>query len=124
MNARTLCVAGVGLAAVLLSACAVEGSGYGPGYGGYGVDYYDAYPGPYDYGGWGPDYYVGPVWSGGHDHDRDRDRGGGHEPGRPGGEGHGYRPAPAGRPVPSLPRGRGHAPAGHAEGGGRGGEHH
>jgi hypothetical protein len=83
------------LALTLLQACAVEGVGVdgsvGVGYtGGYTSGYYEPYG--YDYGGWGGGYRVGPGWGG------DRRRGG-HAPPRS------YRPAPASRPTPSIPRG-------------------
>lgn len=81
------------LAPLLLvpAACAVD-AGYGYGDGatvGLGIDYYE--PFGFDYGGWGPGYRVGPPRGGG-------GRGGG-------GRGHGYRPAPAGRAMPSIPSG-------------------
>jgi hypothetical protein len=65
----------------------------GPVYG-YDLDYF--YGPPVLYGGWGPDYYVGPPrWAG---HPRGW---GGPAPGtRPG-----FRPAPPGRPMPSIPTG-------------------
>jgi hypothetical protein len=65
----------------------------GPVYG-YDLDYF--YGPPVLYGGWGPDYYVGPPrWEG---HPRGW---GGPAPGtRPG-----FRPAPPGRPMPSIPTG-------------------
>ena len=81
-----------GLNAVLLSACAVTGGGYGYSTeASIGLDYYDPWFG--DEGGWGPGYRVGPP----------------RRPGpRPGaGPGHppprAYRPAPGGRPMPSIP---------------------
>ncbi len=71
----------------------------GPDYG-YDMDYF--YGPPVIYGGWGPGYYVGPPGWGGHPHGWD-----GHQPGFPHGDGHGpgFRPAPAGRPMPSIPSG-------------------
>jgi hypothetical protein len=77
------------LALVLLHACAVGGVGVDGSVGvGYVGGYYEPYG--YDYGGWGGGYRVGPGWGG--------DRRGGHSPGS-------YRPAPASRPTPSIPRG-------------------
>lgn len=83
----------IGLFTVILSGCIVPGDGYG--YSGnvdVGVDYYQPIG---VYGGWGPGYNVGPY------------RGGVHGPERGGGQsyGHAYRPAPASRPMPSIPSG-------------------
>jgi hypothetical protein len=78
--------------------CAV-GYGYGDGATvGLGLDYYE--PLGFDYGGWGPGYRVGPPR-------------GGFRSGV-GAPGHAYRPAPAGRSMPSIP-------AGGRSGGGRSG---
>jgi hypothetical protein len=81
----------------LLAACVVgaydDGGGYGPGY-------YE--PAGAVYGGWGPDFAVAP-YRGGHPFYDDRGN-------------HPFRAAPAGRGIPSLPRG-GHAAPG--RGGGR-----
>ena len=96
----------VGLAAfalTLLQACVVEGVGVdGPVGVGYVGDYYEPYSYGYggyggygEYGGWGGGYRVGPGWGG----DRRGDRGGGVQPSRS------YRPAPASRATPSIPRG-------------------
>jgi hypothetical protein len=106
------------LTLTMLNACAVTGVGVEGTVGavGYDAGYYEPYG--YEYGGWGPAYRVGPGrggdrrgdWHGG---DRGGDRGGDHggqrggdrggQPSRP------YRPAPASRPIPSIPRGpRGH----------------
>jgi len=84
-------IAGLGaLALTLLQACAVEGVGVDGSVGvGYGGGYYEPYG--YDYGGWGGGYRVGPGRGG--------DRRGGAAPPRS------YRPAPAGRATPSIPRG-------------------
>jgi hypothetical protein len=108
-----------GCSLLLCAGCvATADDGYGYGYApnvnvGIGLDYYDQYGG--DYGGWGPDYGVGP-W-----------RGGGPRPRRgephPGGDGHGFRSAPASRGTPSIPSGAragGHGGGGHG-GGGHGG---
>jgi hypothetical protein len=85
-------IVGLGaLALTLLQACAVEGVGVDGSVGvGYGGGYYEPYG--YDYGGWGGGYRVGPGWGG--------DRRGGHPSGS-------YRPAPASRATPSIPRGSG-----------------
>jgi hypothetical protein len=87
-------------ALALLAGCAVSGGGVGVGVDasvGYDAGYYEPYG--YEYGGWGAGYAVAP-WRGDHgrrdDHPRDNhpaDRG--HTPA--------YRPAPAGRSMPSLP---------------------
>jgi hypothetical protein len=84
-------VVGLGaLALVVLQACAVEGVGVDGSVGvGYTGGYYEPYG--YDYGGWGGGYRVGPGRGG--------DRRGGYAPPRS------YRPAPASRPTPSIPRG-------------------
>ncbi len=103
---------GVGMLAattlVLVSACAVEGGGYGGDVGvGYVGGVYEPYG--YDYGGWGGGYRVGPPrggpgYGGGW-------RGGGHpDGGHPGGG----RGAPS---IPSGPHGGGGGPHG-------GGGHH
>jgi len=70
----------------------------GPVYG-YDLDYF--YGPPVFYGGWGPDYFVGPPpWGG-------RPPGWGGRPGFPRGDGRPphFRPAPPGRPMPSIPSG-------------------
>jgi hypothetical protein len=91
-------IAGLGtLALTLLQACAVEGVGVDGSVGvGYAGGYYEPYG--YDYGGWGGGYRVGPGRGG--------DRRDGHAPPRS------YRPAPASRPTPSIPRGS-RGPHGH-----------
>jgi hypothetical protein len=88
-NARGATIAGIiALAAVLVAGCVV-GGGYGyDGDVGLGVDYYEPYGGVY--GGWGPGYNVAPF------------RGGDH---RAVGGAHAFRPAPAGRAIPSIPSG-------------------
>jgi hypothetical protein len=80
---------GLGACALtLLNACEVTGVGVEGTVGvGYDAGYYEPYG--YDYGGWGPGYLVGPGRGG--------DRRGDHP--------HSYRPAPASRPTPSIPRG-------------------
>jgi hypothetical protein len=95
--AAALCAIGL----LVVTACAVTGVGVDESVGvGYDGGYYEPYG--YDYGGWGGDYRVGPGRGG------DR-RGGGPPPGgrRDGGAGHAYRPAPASRSTPSIPRGGG-----------------
>jgi hypothetical protein len=83
------------LAASALSACAVTGVGV-EGDVGYAGGYYEPYG--YDYGGWGGTYFVGPGRGRGFDHrdDHHDEHHEGHAPR--------YRPAPAGRSAPSLPR--------------------
>jgi hypothetical protein len=77
-------LAGLGLAvAASLFAC-VASVGYDGG--GYGAGYVE--PAGYDYGGWGGAYLVGPA--------RGPER-------RAAPSSHGYRAAPASRPVPSIP---------------------
>jgi hypothetical protein len=88
--------------AAMLMSCA-GGYVYGDGVG-VDLDYYQPYGyyGGYD-GGWEPGYVVGPVRGGDHRFDH----GGGHDGGRT----HAFRPAPASRPMPSIPtggRGGGH----------------
>ncbi|HTT04986.1 MAG TPA: hypothetical protein VMF64_06825 [Steroidobacteraceae bacterium] len=98
----SLLLAGAAMAALLgLTGCATDG-GYGYGY---DYDYVGPeYVGPdvgFDSGFWGPDYYIGPGYfpgpygERGHDHDHDHDHP----------HFHPYRPAPSGRPPPSLPHG-------------------
>jgi hypothetical protein len=108
MNAvrgRCWMAAGLGaLALTLLNACTVTGVGVDETVGvGYDAGYYE--PWGYDYGGWGYGYRVGPGRGG----DRRRDDGDRHRDGgdRRGNDDHSrsYRPAPAGRPTPSIPRG-------------------
>jgi hypothetical protein len=88
---RLVIVATTGLLALPMTACVTDvGGGYG--YGGnvaVGVDYYEPVGGVY--GAWGPGYQVGPY------------RGGGHAWGGGGGRAHAYRPAAAGRSMPSIP---------------------
>lgn len=81
---------------IVMAGCVVDGGGaYGPGVSiGLGLDYYE--PFGFDYGGWGGGYNVGPP------------RGGG--PRRADAHGRGFRNAPPGRAMPSIPsapRGRG-----------------
>jgi hypothetical protein len=64
---------------------------WGPPVSAYGLNYW--YGGPMFYGGWGPGYYVGPPVRGG-------SRGWG---GLRGGRRTAFRPAPAARPMPSIP---------------------
>ena len=99
----------VTLGAAYLGGCADYGGGYyggGPDVDvGVGFGYYDS--GWCCAGGWGRGYRVGPSRG---DHHWDGHGGGGNH-GRP--PTHSYRPAPAGRPVPSIPshghsRGSGH----------------
>jgi len=80
---------GVGTLTALLFGCIVPGGEYYDG--DTGAGYYE--PAGVIYGGWGPGYHVGPY------------RGGDHHPERGGGHGHApaYRPAPASRPIPSIP---------------------
>ncbi len=97
----------VSVAAVAVCGCVAPYPGEGYGYGNVpvGAGYYERYG--FDYGGWGPGYYVGPGPRGGN---RFFARGGGQ---------HAFRGPPAGRGMPSLPRGgRG---GGRAGGGGHGG---
>ena len=82
--------AGLGALALTLNACAVTGVGVDETVGiGYDAGYYE--PWGYDYGGWGHGYRVGPGRGGDRRGDGDHSRS--------------YRPAPAGRPTPSIPRG-------------------
>jgi hypothetical protein len=110
------------LALTMLNACAVTGVGVEGTVGavGYDAGYYEPYG--YEYGGWGPAYRVGPGrggdrrgdWHGGdrggdHGGQRGGDRGGQRGGDRGGQPSRSYRPAPASRPIPSIPRGsRGH----------------
>jgi hypothetical protein len=106
------------LAMTLLNACTVTGVGVEGTVGAdYDAGYYEPYG--YEYGGWGDGYRVGPGRGGdrrGDDwHGGDRgggDRRGGDQRGgdQRGGDQRGahapaYRPAPASRPTPSIPRG-------------------
>jgi len=77
------------ISSTVLTSCVAPGYGYG--YGGYSVDYYEPFGGVY--GAWGPGYDVGPYRDGGHWR--------GHNSG-----GHPYRAAPASRSMPSIPSGR------------------
>jgi hypothetical protein len=91
------------LAMTLLNACTVTGVGVEGTVGAdYDAGYYEPYG--YEYGGWGDGYRVGPGRGG--------DRRGGDQRGgdQRGGDQRGahppaYRPAPASRPTPSIPRG-------------------
>jgi hypothetical protein len=81
----------LGLSAVLLASCAVEG---GQGYSTdvrVGLEYYDPWFG--DFGEWGPGYRVAPPRRALPRREEDRR----HSPPR------GYRPPPGARPVPSIP---------------------
>lgn len=93
----------IGLIALLVLpvGCAVDGSyrSGSPVSVGVGLDYYE--PFGFDYGGWGPGYHVGPS------------RGG--MPHRGVAPGRGFRSAPPGRAMPSIPS------APHSGGGQRGG---
>ncbi len=80
-----------GLSLFMLASCVVTDGGFP-----IGIGYYDPLIG--EYGGWGPDYRVGPPRQGA---SRQEYRGE-HSPAR------GYRPAPAGHSVPSIPS-RGHS---------------
>ena len=89
----------IAVGSAVLCSCAVDGGGYGYGPAvdvGVGFDYYDT--GGY-YGGWGGGYRVGPG------------RGGYHNDSHGHGSTHSYRPAPAGRSMPSIPS-RGHSGGG------------
>jgi hypothetical protein len=80
----------LGLFTVLSTGCVVPGNGYGYDTRvGVGVGYYEPY-GSY-YGGWGPGYYVGPIYGSNYRPDHSRQTP------------HAYKPAPASRPVPSIP---------------------
>lgn len=80
----------VGLFSLAVSGCVVPGGGYGYGPS-FGLGYYE--PSRVEYGGWGAGYDVGPVHGG----QVYQYRGSGHATQRA------YRPAPASRPVPSIP---------------------
>lgn len=90
----------------LFTGCAVTGDGYlYDGGMGAGIDYYEPY-GVF-YGDWGPDYFVAPFRGGDHrpDHGSRRPDRGDHRPDHDAGRSspHSYRPAPASRPMPSIP---------------------
>ena len=93
-----LAIAGAGMLLLLAFGCAVPG-----GYGGTYLGYYEPYG--FSYGGWGAGYDVGP-WHGG----------GGFQHGRGGevAEHHAFRPAPAGRTMPSIPSRAGPRGSAHA----------
>jgi hypothetical protein len=100
---RLLAAAVLALLLMQITSCAGGtvgvGAGYPDGYWdgpvyGYDLDYF--YGPPVIYGGWGPDYYVGPPRWDGHP------RGWG---GPPPGHRPVFRPAPPGRPMPSIPSG-------------------
>ena len=97
VRGRWMAAAFGALALTLLNACAVTGVGVDETV---GVDYDAGYyePWGYDYGGWGYGYRVGPGRGG----DRRRDDGDRHGNGD---HSRSYRPAPASRPTPSIPRG-------------------
>jgi hypothetical protein len=107
------------VAMTLFNACTVTGVGVEGTVGAeYDAGYYE--PWGYDYGNWGYGYRVGPGRGG--DRRGDYGRGGDQRGGDHGGDQRGagergahppaYRPAPASRPTPSIPRGsrgsRGH----------------
>jgi hypothetical protein len=102
---RVLAVLAV-LLAIPSSGCVATG-GYGDV--GYAPGYYEPYGTVY--GGWGPNYRVGPVRDGNRSFDHRPVRAG-RSPGR-----YAFRPAPAGRRVPSIPSGS--RPGGGRAGGGR-----
>jgi hypothetical protein len=106
LSRRVLHALVIGPLLLLPVACAVTADG---GYGdvGIGVDYYDPFAYDYGYGGWGPGYRVAPFGPG------VRRLGAGGGGGAPQ---HAYRPAAAGRSMPSLPAG-GRAGGGRAGGG-------
>jgi hypothetical protein len=92
---RTAIALFIGGCAALPLACVAPGGGYAYDNGvDVGVDYYEPYGA--DYGGWDSGYQVGPYRDGGH---------WGGERGRGGSAPHGYRSAPASRPMPSIPSG-------------------
>jgi hypothetical protein len=100
IKASRLLASGLGaMLSMLLYACAVTGV---EGSVGYDAGYYEPYG--YDYGDWGLGYRVGPSRCcerrDEHRDDRRDDHGG--DRGR-GGHAPAYRPAPAGRPAPSIP---------------------
>jgi hypothetical protein len=119
MSGALLRAAAIVLAAVLAQSCVVAPGevgveGVAPGY---DADYYDA---PAVYGGWGVGFDVAPYGRGDREHHPDfrggDDRGGAR----------GFRPAAAGRPVPTIPtgaRGGGARGGGAPHGGGGGGGH-
>jgi hypothetical protein len=83
----------LGLSTAVLSGCVVSGDGYGYDNSariGIGLGYYEPY-GAY-YGGWGPGYRVGPTRG----NNLRPDRGSRPNP-------RAFRPAPAIRPMPSIP---------------------
>ena len=103
---RLVTAAVLGLVLTLLTSCAGGTVGVstsdtywdGPVYG-YDMDYFYAPP-PVIYGGWGPDYFVGPpVWT------VPPPGWGGPPPRFPDGRAPRFRPAPPGRPMPSIPSG-------------------
>jgi hypothetical protein len=103
------------VAMTLFNACTVTGVGVEGTVGAeYDAGYYE--PWGYDYGNWGYGYRVGPGRGGDRrgDYGRGGDQRGGDQRGgdQRGGHPPAYRPAPASRPTPSIPRGsrgsRGH----------------
>ena len=86
----------LGTALLMLASCAVTGVGV-EGSVGYAGGYYEPYG--YDYGDWGVGYRVGPGRCCDHrdEHEHPVDRG-------RAGRAPAYRPAPAGRSAPSIPR--------------------
>lgn len=109
----------IGALIAALGGCVAVGEGYGGGpyYGPpatveYGVDFYE--PSGFDYGGlWRPGYHVGPPPRGGFERGGHPDSHDSHPA---------FHPAPAGRPIPSIPtqpRGGGSRGGGESHGGGR-----
>lgn len=106
---RRVTAAVLALLLVQLTSCAGGTVGVS---GGYTEQYWDGpvydydlgyfYSPPVIYGGWGPQYFVGPPRWDAHPHGW-----GGPPPGIPRGHGPGpsFRPAPPGRPMPSIPSG-------------------
>jgi len=101
---RPVAAAGLALLLTQLTSCAggtvgVSGGYVDPYWGGpvydYDMDYFYGPPVIYG-GGWGPDYFVGPPrWEGRPPGWGAPPRGAGHRPV--------FRPAPPGRPMPSIP---------------------
>lgn len=99
----SLLAGGFGAIVLMLQSCAVTGVGV-EGSVGYDGGYYEPYG--YDYGGWGVGYRVGPSrCCEQRDDHHDRPAARGHASHAPA-----YRPAPRGRPAPSIPgRSRSHS---------------
>jgi hypothetical protein len=94
------------LPAALAFGCVAADGGYYGGPVGYGVGYYE--PSGIADTGWGPSYFVAPFRDRGHPYAY---RGGGAAP-------HGFRAAPAGRGIPSIPSTARGGGGGHGGGGG------